>query len=78
MFSARTLVVLQRRAESGIAKSQSADLIHLCSHAELAIGNITRRILHMIREESEEVCRVQFVTLYSLITPADTARFQPY
>ena len=24
-------------------------------YAELAIGNITRRILHMIREESEEV-----------------------
>ncbi len=42
-----------------IATIQSADLTHLCSHAELAIGNITRRILHMIREESEEVCCVQ-------------------
>ena len=26
------------------------------AHAELAVGNIVRRVLHMIREESRAVC----------------------
>ena len=34
--------------------SQSADG-HWWVHAELAIGNIARRVLHMIREESQHV-----------------------
>lgn len=37
-------------------KPRSTAAVHLC--AELAIGNITRRVLHMIREESEQVSSV--------------------
>ena len=58
---------LQAAKPIGIASRQSESVVtlrslQLCSllsaycYAELAIGNITRRILHMIREESEEVC----------------------
>lgn len=34
-----------------------------CVCAELAIGNITRRVLHMIREESEQVGAVVVAAL---------------
>ena len=33
--------------------------MQLALYAELAIGNITRRVLHMIREESEQVTSVR-------------------